>query len=195
MFQAYDCLMVSERLDESNVALALLMGLDLSVVFPPTSAKMSSGNYSMIRNPQKGKLYHTCRYYVPRYQQVPVEVRTYLTSPRYLAKTYADQLIYWAANMSLDLTINQSGRERFERALNEYRAFQQEAQYRCCKQLGSGCTTNGTAVRPIEACYDNAFGCGYQCVDEIVADCERRQQSAIISLQQPAIPFNSLNAV
>jgi hypothetical protein len=87
-----------------------------------------------------------------------------------MAKNYADYLLYYAADASLDMTIEHIGKERFGKALAEFQALQDKVRADCGERLGSGCTSDGKPVMPIEACYERDFGCGYQCINEVLSN-------------------------
>ena len=191
VLQSYDFMLVVDRMEESVVALALVMGIPLSHVVlsnakvaasaatnqtkksdAPTPAD-DSGGYILSRfGRHKGQCTR------PGTQPMSRVVREYLSSsPTWLARTYADQLLYRAANASLDRTIARLGPDRFARALHDYRQWQGWVQTYCGFRIGSGCTRNGKPLLPMEACYDRDFGCGYQCIDQAVAQLEAAQQA------------------
>ncbi|KAL7561281.1 hypothetical protein ACA910_022552 [Epithemia clementina (nom. ined.)] len=202
LFQAYDFIIVVERMDESVTALALTMGIPLSHVLVPNAKVASSSNSD--QNCNNSSLFddnHHRRHHNPTHegsnsttnggestnyilsrfgrqkgrctrpgtQPMSAAVRQYLSSsPTWLAGTYADQLVYWAAQGSLDQTIAQIGRAKFAQALAEYRQLRAHVQTYCGPRIGSGCTDTGLPIQPMEQCYDRDFGCGYQCIDEAV---------------------------
>jgi hypothetical protein len=162
MFQAYNFYVVSERIDESMVALSFLMGLHYSL-FLVSSAKLS-GSYDLVaRGRRKGRCVVRNKFYIPN------EVREHIHSPKYLALSYADQIIYRAANASLDMTIKETiGEEKFHETLQQYRELKERTADYCGSRLLPGCwPNNGTKIEPHEPCYIADFGCGYKCYDEV----------------------------
>jgi hypothetical protein len=163
LLHGYDFLMVVERIEESLTALALLTGLRLGDVLTPSSAKVA-GDYRLQRiGRKKGQ----CHY--QRKGKMSDGVQRYFNSDEWLAVNYADEVLYKAANASLDLTIERLGRDRFDVALAEYRRLQKKVTEHCGQRLGSGCTEDGHVIETQqEECYDRDFGCGYRCVDDFL---------------------------
>jgi len=74
-----------------------------------------------------------------------------------------------AASLSLDLTIEAIGRERFDEALERFKALKQRAVKKCAAEAVFPCSRNGTP-QPKEAasnCYSDDMGCGYMCLDKL----------------------------
>jgi hypothetical protein len=155
---SYDFLMVVERMDESLTALALVAGLDLGDVLS-TSSKVS-GAYRLI----KGQCSQQSKGHISK------GVMDYFESKVWLAMNFADYVLYEAANHSLDLTIERIGRDRFDRALAEFRRLKAKVMQVCGdSQVGLGCTGNDVAL-PENTCYLRDFGCGHTCVDAMLRD-------------------------
>jgi len=160
LIQSYDFLMVVERMDESLTALALLTGLELGHVLV-TSSKVA-GKYQLIRvGRDKGKCIKNRKSFISS------GVQSYFESDEWLAMNYADEILYRAANISLDLTIDRIGREKFALALAEFQRLKLKAVEVCSDRLGLGCDVEGRSL-PEEECYDRDFGCGYKCVDTML---------------------------
>ena len=153
-------MLVVERMDESLTALALLTGLSLKDVLV-TSSKVAGG-YLLVR---VGKEAGHCR----RQLKGPMSegVRNYTESEEWLAMNYADEILFRAANASLDRTIESIGRDRFDLALQEFLRLKEQVLQECGSRLGFGCTDQGEPVEE-EQCYFRDFGCGYSCVDSVV---------------------------
>lgn len=158
----YDIIVLTERIDESIVALQLLLGLRVGDVLS-TSAKMGGGYYY-------DKEKRSC---------IPIQktrrsaaVQEYLESDEWQAVNYGDYLLYAAANQSLDLTIELLGRGRFDEALRLYRQAQQVVDQECSSQTHFPCSKNGTAQWKLSKsdCYSDDEGCGYSCVDRLVQE-------------------------
>lgn len=162
IFNVYDFITVVERMDESLTALALVTGLDLGDVLS-MSAKVS-GEYKLARS---GENEGQCSKSIKG--KMSKGVKQYFESKAWLAMNYADYVLYEAANCSLDLTIERIGRDRFDRALADFRRLEAKAMQLCGDHLGSGCTGDGVAL-PETTCYVRDFGCGYKCVDAMLRD-------------------------
>ena len=165
LFRSYGFFLVRERLDESIVAFANLLGVNIRDVVMPSSAKIRALNNGLWEYNWRSKKC-TKR---PIYPKPPAEFLEYLASPSYKMTTYADQLLYLAANHSLDLTIKHTiGLARFEQDLVEFQRLKEKVLDYCGQRLGNGCDSNGTVIKPLAKCYLQDFGCGYGCVDEFM---------------------------
>jgi hypothetical protein len=81
-------------------------------------------------------------------------------------------LLYEVANRSLNLTIEQIGRDRFDRALADFRRLEAKAMQVCGDHLGSGCIGDGVAL-PETTCCVRDLGCGHKRVDAMLRDEKR----------------------
>ena len=161
LMDEYNFLMVSERMDESLVVLALLTGLDLKDVMV-TSSK--SGKFSL---QPVGKRRGQC-VYLNKARFTPA-VNEFLASNEWRAMHYADYVMFEAVNKSLDLTIERLGRERFYQSLAEFKRLKQRVETDCtADQLDSGCTADGLRTHN-ETCYYQDMGCGHLCLDEVLS--------------------------
>jgi hypothetical protein len=174
VLQQYDFLLVTERMDESLVAMALLLGLDVAdvLVFDAKVSKSASGSsFSTFLPIHSSNGTMLC---VPLLRIDGMDtpaIRLYLTSDEWHAMNYGDYLLHAAANASLDLTIRQTlGRERFEQALVEYRKLLSDATNHCSDRVHWPCSSTGVLQlqKASENCHRSDSGCGYQCIDEIV---------------------------
>ena len=158
VMQAYDFIMVTERMDESVVALQLLLGAEVGDVLS-TSAKVSGGWDVFNNNCVKIKR-----------SFVSPGIKAFLESDEWHAKNYGDFLLYSAANKSLDLTIERIGRDRFDAALTRYRELMGQVRDVCSPKLILPCSSNGTYQKDLSAshCYQHDEGCGYRCIDELL---------------------------
>ena len=146
LLQFYHFIAISERMDESLVAMKMLFGLhhqDLIVL--PSKVGYDS---------------HTCRH-VEKIQ-VSRELE-YFVQANFTVDNI-DYLLYEAANLSLDKTIERLGRDRFEVELKEHRRLQGLAEAECIMQE-LPCSKNGTLKNE---CYADDSGCGYPCVDRVL---------------------------
>jgi hypothetical protein len=159
----YDFLAVTERMDESLVALQLLLGLSVADILTASSSKRGGAYTEQIH--KNGTV--QCIAIRPTFRSPAV--REYLTSEEWYAVNYADYVLYAAANHSLDLTIHSLGNERFDKALLEYRHAKAIIDERCQNRIFSPCSANGTAQLKLskQNCYKYDEGCGYPCIDEV----------------------------
>jgi hypothetical protein len=159
----YDLIVLTERLDESIVALQLLLGLPVGDVLS-MSAKMGGGYFYEKETRACIPIQKTRR---------SLAVQVYLDSDEWQAVNYGDYLLYAAANQSLDWTIDERlGRDRFDEALRLYRQVQQIVDQECSSETYFPCSVNGTVQLKLSAsnCYTTDEGCGYACIDRVVRE-------------------------
>ena len=157
ILEQYDFLLVVDRLDESLVALQLLLDLDPSDLLYVFGSK-KSGSWAATKQ--------TCHKLIPK--TISPAVKAYLESPEWLARNYGDYLLYHAANQSLDATIEKLGRARFDEALKTYQALLWRAQSMCESEVVFPCSQDGKEQfeKSSKSCYANDWGCGYPCLDK-----------------------------
>jgi hypothetical protein len=107
-------------------------------------------------------------------------VQAYLDSDDWKAQNYGDYLLHAAANKSLDLTIERIGAERFQAALQRYTKLQQLEKQVCSKHVQFPCSKAGRPQlkRARRECYERDFGCGYNCIDNMLARFENSTASS-----------------
>lgn len=153
----YDFIVVVERIQESLVALQLLLHLETTDILY-LSSKVSGG-YSYIFQPNPG-----CHKLSKPLVTSPI-VEAYLSSSEFYAANYQDILLYKAANASLDLTIASLGPSRFQKALFKYQEMMKEAK-ECESEAIFQCDSSGVHHPEGETnCYKMDWGCGYPCLD------------------------------
>lgn len=157
ILEQYDFLLVVERLDESLVALQLLLNLDPTDLLYVSGSKESGG---WAATKQK------CHKLIPKF--VSPAVKAFLESPEWFARNYGDFLLYHAANQSLDATIEHLGRRRFDEALQSYRSMLAQAQTTCQSEVIFPCSPEGKEQfqESAQNCYSVDWGCGYPCLDQ-----------------------------
>ena len=162
----YDFIAVTDRMDESLVAMALLMGVPVSDVLV-TSSKVAGGQYQFVHLPGNE---FKCISTVPSY--VNPGVKKFLESDKWKAPNWGDYLLHKAASLSLDRTIEAIGRERFKRALLEYQKLRELEEMHCAPNVKFPCSDEGIPQSDLskESCYLDFFdfGCGYKCIDDII---------------------------
>ena len=128
------------------------------------SSKVAGAQYYYIPNKKK------CVALQPKFSTP--NVQDYFQSSEWRAKNYGDYLLHVAANKSLDLTIAQLGRERFDKAMEEYRRLQTRVAAVCQDRIHLPCSEKGTPQleRATQNCYDASeqSGCGHVCLEELI---------------------------
>jgi hypothetical protein len=151
-------------MDESAVALAMLLGLPLGDVLY-LSTKMNGGF-------DDGGHKDVCTYIVPSF--VSPGMKQYFESDDFQDIVHWDHALHQAANRSLDLTIdNTLGRDQFESNLAKYRQAQDLATKRCASKTVFPCSISGGGKKKPDDetdCIMGDAGCGYQCLDEVASD-------------------------
>jgi hypothetical protein len=144
--QEYDFILVQERLEESLVALQLLLGVDTADIL--SMPLHVGGSYLYDRlvgclellSPPKLLLNST---------EDPVAriLHEHFSSATYKAQNYGDYLLWGAAQASLDYTIAALGKERFHSALRQFQQLQQAVLATCSYEVIFPCSANGTIQR------------------------------------------------
>jgi hypothetical protein len=165
---SYDFVIVPERMDESLVAMALLLNIDVGDVLVSSSKVAGTSQYRLLH---PNKTTFTC-ISLPK-SFVSPKVSDYLHSNKWRAMNYGDYLLYETARQSLDLTIyNVIGYEVFIAALQKYRALQKLEREYCSPHVQFPCSNDGqpqlkkAKLNCYLYYYD--FGCGYPCIDNII---------------------------
>jgi Sulfotransferase family len=176
----YSFVIVTERMDESLVCLALLMGVDVGTVLV-TSSKVAGSRYHLAR--KAGQSQPQC---LPTVKStISKRVQTYLDSDEWRASNYGDYLLWMGANASLDRTIEALGRERFDAAMREYTRLRDLEQRVCAPHVVFPCSDSGVPQTHLSkaSCYlrNYDFGCGFKCIDEmLLQDASQKEQKAVM---------------
>jgi hypothetical protein len=171
----YDFLLVVERMDESLVAMALSMGIDLGDVLV-TSSKVAGSNYYLPVAGKKNRKEMRCVKLISSHRTPAIE--EYLESAEWRAMNYGDYLLHAAANKSLDLTIGRIGRDRFDTALKEYQRLKAKVDEGCIDRIHLPCSSTGQLQLGVSSqnCYERDLGCGFDCIDEMLLNEARRRE-------------------
>lgn len=168
VIDTYDYILVPERMDESLTAMALLLGIDVGDVLV-TSSKVAGSRFHLL-HPTK-KTFHCV---ATQKSVVRPIVRNFLQSATWRAMNYGDYLLHEAAKQSLDLTIAAIGIDRFAAALDRFRNLKRLELERCAPSVKFPCSDAGEPQLQIarQNCYlyYYDFGCGYPCIDSMIAD-------------------------
>jgi hypothetical protein len=155
----YDFIGITERMHESLVALQLLLNLNTSdILF--LSAKTSGGWDDGLSNGQ-------CYYIQP--PVVSPQLSEYFQSSEWMEKTKGGNLLYVAANRSLDLTIASFDQTDFQQKLKRYKWALKEAQLRCEGKVRFPCSAGGVRQKQHD-CLLWDSGCGYDCLDQVALE-------------------------
>lgn len=157
----YDFIGITERMDESLVVLTMLLDLELTDVLY-LSAKGNGGF-------DDGKYDKTCVYIVPSY--LSPSMKDYFSNDEdWKSRTKGDKYLYRAAQRSLDMTIDQLGRDKFNEKLSEYKRLRKLAEDSCKGQVVYPCDAGGNRLQRAPGCLWNDSGCGSPCLDKVVAN-------------------------
>jgi Sulfotransferase family len=156
----YDFIGISERFDESMVALALLTNTPLRDVLYVSSK--NSGGYD------DGAYQNRCFKIISSF--VSPNMQRYLDSDEWQRYVQPEMDLYVAISDSLDLTIDHSiGRARFDGALKKFREVIAVVNERCTQEtIRFPCSTAGE--RRLDAdidCLWRDLGCGFDCLDRV----------------------------
>ena len=157
------------------VALSLLLGVPVGDVLV-SSSKVASPQNQKGTTQQEDRLSYV--YSVKLDECLPVRetfvpplLGKYLKSDYFKSQAYGDLILHAAAVKSLDLTIVRLGQERFQTALKEYQRWKERERQYCAARVQFPCSSDGVPQLEVSEkdCYSNDFGCGYPCIDEMLA--------------------------
>jgi Sulfotransferase family len=156
----YDFIGITERMDESAVALMMLLDVPIGDILY-LDAK-GHGGYD------DGIYKKTCFYIQPSF--VSPKIRQVFESPFWTESMKWDTLLYQAANRSLDLTIDRLGRDRFAENLAKFQHANRITRERCgFPQEIFPCTSTGQKNKNTTCLWSDS-GCGYKCLDQVADD-------------------------
>ena len=159
----YDFLGITERLDESLIALQMILNLDISDILY-LSAKVNGGwDDGVYRN--------TCYYIVPSFVSTSIK-EYFLESEEWYNFTVGDNLVYRAANASLDATIASMDRAEFEKNLRIYRWALQQVEQSCRSNTTFPCSPSGKRNFNND-CMVWDSGCAMECIDVVAKGLKR----------------------
>jgi hypothetical protein len=135
----YDFIGITERMDESVVALSMLNGLALADVIY-LKAKGHGGF-----DDGGGRQEEVCTYIWPSF--VSKGMQAFFQTEEWKEINHWDSVLYQAANRSLDLTIDQLGRPEFEQQLVKYQHAKGIVHDRCLPGTVFPCSAGGKLNR------------------------------------------------
>lgn len=131
----YNFIGITERMDESAVALAMLLNVPIGDLLYLTAK--GHGGY----DDAGGREDKVCTFIWPSF--VSSGMQKYLDSEDWENKSHWDTVLYQAANRSLDLTIDGLGRERFYRNVALYEQAKKLSEERCLHHVTFPCSEGG----------------------------------------------------
>jgi hypothetical protein len=152
----YNFIGITERLDESLVVLQTLLGLKTNDLLY-LKAK-GNGGYD-----DAATMNRTCQYIVPSFVSPGME--KFFSSKQWKDRIAGDELLYAAADRSLDLTIDALGREEFKRNLVLFRKTLALAEA-TCTNVRFPCSESGELNNRTDCLWLDS-GCGVNCLDQI----------------------------
>ena len=158
IIQKYNFIAITERMDESAVVLAMLLGLSVADTLYLT-AKAHGG-----WDDAGGRDQNICTYIVPSF--VSEGVQGFLDSAEWQTMSHWDRILWQAANRSLDLTIERLGKHEVERNLQIYRAAKEKGQAECLPRTKFPCSIGGKYNYATNCLWKDS-GCGMECLDEV----------------------------
>eukprot|EP00978_Attheya_sp_CCMP212_P037793 scaffold181446_cov49-Attheya_sp.AAC.2 len=161
IFADYDFMAITERMDESLVAMSMLMGAPLGDFLYVIDNK-SGGQFS--RHTSRDK----CNYLLRSF--VTSGMKEFFRSAFWQDIVHWDHVIYQAANRSLDMTIERLGPE-FKSKLAQYRTAKEMTLLRCAPRTVFPCSEGGEFRPDNETdCMYLDTGCGNECLDEVATE-------------------------
>jgi hypothetical protein len=156
LLNQYDFIGVTERMDESAVALQMLLGVDASHVL-------------YLDDKRHGSYDDTCALIQPSF--ITPGMKEFFESEEWQQATEFDRQLHQAVNASLDRTIDYLGRAQFEEQLRIFRNLKEQiAESDCLKNLKKSCNVEKQKQRPPDEtdCVFRDIGCGLNCIDAVV---------------------------
>lgn len=158
ILQEYDFIALMERMDESLVALQMILGLETTdILYLPAKA---SGGYD------DGRYHKRCVHIQKSF--VSPGMKKFFESDAWKEKVYWDEVLHQTVNRSLDRTIDFLGRDEFDKKLELFLHIQGKVSDECTTTVKFPCLANGTKVPDdqVDCLYDD-MGCGFECIDRV----------------------------
>jgi hypothetical protein len=170
----YDCLLVSNRMDESLVVLSLLTNLPITTVL--TLSSKATGSWYLTSATEQTKS-NSGSAKPPSLQCIPLVppvitrgIEAYFASHTWKQRHAADRLLFAVANQSLDATIQ--ALPTFAERYQQYQTWKARIQAQCVDETYFPCSSSG--IPQLEesrrSCYERDFGCGYPCIDRVLEE-------------------------
>lgn len=159
IFEDYNFIGITERMEETAVCLMMLLNLKMGTILYLNSK--TSGGFD------DGAGSRVCTFIKPSH--ITRGMQSYFSGSAWKAMVQWDELLYKAANQSLDLTIDRLGRPEFEHNLERFREALKIADERCIPRQVFPCTADGQH-NPNKNCLWKDSACGSSCLDEVAEE-------------------------
>ena len=167
----YDFIGVTERMDESLVALSMLMNVPLSDVLYLQAKGHGSWDDGGAINPHTGNYW--CVYIMPSF--ISNGMYEYFTTEEFQDIVYYDHILHQVVNASLDYTIDTvlGGREGvFDKELQRYQRALQLVKDKCLEKTIFPCSQTGEndgQRKHVDQtdCLESDSGCGHDCINQV----------------------------
>jgi hypothetical protein len=171
----YDFIGVTERLDETLIVFMLLLHLPMSDILY-YSSKIQGDLFSR----QVGQ---PCLRLQRR--KLTLNMKAFLESPKWKAKVESDNMLYRAANVSLDKTIHSLGRGKVAAELGRFQKAQTVVNERCRGRVVMPCDEEGQLSRPVHetGCLIEDIACGMDCLDEVATELQLWEPTNVLNSQ------------
>lgn len=161
ILQEYDFIGVTERMDETAVALQMILGLPTASVLY-ISSKVNGGYDDGLYN-------NKCYFIQPSF--ISPFMKQYFESKEWNDKINWSIALHQAVNRSLDLTIDALGRNEFQEQLKKFRKAQAIVTRTCADSTLLPCSATGERRQDSETnCLFYDLGCNFECLDRISND-------------------------
>jgi hypothetical protein len=157
--QEYDFIGVTERMDETAVALQMILGLPTASVLY-ISSKVNGGY-------DDAGLYNSKCYFIQPSFYIAF-MKQYFESKEWNDKIKWSIAVHQAVNRSLDLTIDALGRNEFQEQLQKFRRAQAIVTRTCADSALLPCSATGQRHQDSETnCLFYDLGCNFECLDRV----------------------------
>ena len=160
IIQEYDFLIITEELDLSLVVMSMLL-------YGPDMDDRYLGDLITVSSKVHGSYFFKHEVCHPLASSFRSEsVQEYLESDTWYAQNYGDYLLHATAKASMERTIDELGRDKVERNLEELQRLKALVYDFCAEKVVPKCSKTGEVQENPSKCYKKDWGCGYECVDE-----------------------------
>jgi hypothetical protein len=159
----FDFIGIAERPDESLAVLQLLLGLETEdMLYLSHETDTNHSTYQRLTD-RKHKNRECIRMHAPK---ATLEMKEWFHTGEAEDVLEPDVMVYRAVNKSLDLTIEQLGRDKVEKKIKMLKWAQQMAVSQCGQAVRYPCTDDGQ-LSVEHDCLAGDVACGFQCLDEL----------------------------
>lgn len=159
IFNEYNFIGITERMDESAVAIMMLLNLKIGDILYLSSKK--HGGYD-----DGGGM--GCKLIQPSFMTPTIQ--EFFNSHEWNELVKYDLMLYKAAYKSLDLTIESLGKEKFNENLKKFKEALKYAEEKCLESTIFPCDHGYFHQHNATDCLWNDSGCGTTCLDEVASE-------------------------